>query len=473
LIYLPQINGGYAEAIKSIRKKIHKKDTKSVKTMVITKEDVLESIEKNNVRFLRLQFVDTQGMVKNVGIPVSQAEKALTSGISFDGSSIEGFVRIEESDMVLIPDVNTYQVLPWEVGGGNVARIICDVHLPNGKPFEGDPRYVLKKAIKEAHALGFTMNTGPELEFFLFEGKDGESTNKPHDFGGYFDFPPIDLAEGIRQEIVVALENMGFNIEASHHEVAEGQHEIDFKYDDALTTADNVITFKFVTKTIARRNNLYASFMPKPVFGINGSGMHTNISLFKDGKNAFYDEDGEYEVSDTLRYFIGGLKKHVQAFTAVTNPLVNSYKRLVPGYEAPVYVAWSGANRSSLIRIPAARGMSTRVELRSPDPACNPYLSFAVILMAGLDGVKNKIDAGEPVKHNIFDMSETERIENGIESLPGNLKDALNAFESSAIVREALGEHVFSNLRRLGRAEWDAYRTQVHQWELKRYLNII
>lgn len=441
--------------------------------MAITKEYILKSIEEMNVRFLRLQFVDTQGMVKNVGIPVSQAEKALTSGISFDGSSIEGFVRIEESDMVLIPDANTYQVLPWEIGGGKVARLVCDVHLPDGKPFEGDPRYVLKKAIKEAESFGFTMNTGPEIEFFLFESKDGGATNKPHDFGGYFDFPPIDLAEGIRQEIVVALENMGFNIEASHHEVAKGQHEIDFKYADALTTADNVITFKFVTKTIARMNNLHASFMPKPIFGINGSGMHTNMSLFKDDKNAFYDENGEYEVSETLRYFIGGLKEHVKSFTAVTNPLVNSYKRLVPGYEAPVYVAWSGANRSSLIRIPAARGMSTRIELRSPDPSCNPYLSFAVILMAGLSGIKNKTDPGEPIKHNIFNMGEEERKKNGIDSLPGNLSDALDALETDSIIKDALGEHVYNYFMRLGRAEWDVYRTQVHQWELDRYLNII
>lgn len=440
---------------------------------MITNKDVLYSIEENNVRFLRLQFVDTQGMIKNVGIPVSQAEKALTTGISFDGSSIEGFVRIEESDMVLKPDVNTYQILPWEISGGKVARLICDVYTPDGKPFDGDPRYVLKKVMNEAASMGYTMNTGPEIEFFLFEKKDGEATNKPHDFGGYFDFPPIDLAEGIRQNIVVALENMGFNIEASHHEVAHGQHEIDFKYADALTTADNVITFKFVTKTIARMNDLHASFMPKPIFGINGSGMHTNISLFRDGENAFHQETNKYEISDTLRYFIGGLKKHVRSFTAITNPLVNSYKRLVPGYEAPVYVAWSGANRSSLIRIPAARGMSTRIELRSPDPSCNPYLSFAVMLTAGLDGIKNKIDPGEPIRHNIFHMTEKEREEMGIESIPGNLKEALDALENDSIIKDALGEHIYSYFMRLGKAEWDEYRTQVHQWELKRYLNII
>jgi glutamine synthetase len=441
--------------------------------MAITKEDILNSIEENQVRFLRLQFVDIGGNVKNVGIPVSQAEKALTSGIAFDGSSIEGFVRIEESDMILKPDYNTYNILPWDVSGGKVARLICDVHRPDGKPFEGDPRYVLKRAIKEAEKRGYVMNTGPELEFFFFNKKDGEATTVPHDLGGYFDFPPVDQAEDIRQKIVNDLETMGFNIEASHHEVSIGQHEIDFKYGDALKTADNVITFKFVTKTIAQKNGLHASFMPKPIFGINGSGMHTNISLFKNGKNAFYDESKDMQVSDTLRYFVGGLKKHVQSFTAVTNPIVNSYKRIVPGYEAPVYIAWSGANRSSMIRIPAARGASTRVELRSPDPSCNPYLSFAVILMAGLDGVENKIDPGEPTTLNLFHLNDEERKTHGIESLPGSLKEALDNLETDSIVRNALGEHVYEDFMRLGRAEWDAYRISVHDWEIKRYLNMI
>ncbi|MCZ7356367.1 MAG: type I glutamate--ammonia ligase [Candidatus Methanoperedens sp.] len=441
--------------------------------MIKTNEDVLLSIEENQVRFLRLQFVDIGGMVKNVGIPVSQAEKALKSGIAFDGSSIEGFVRIEESDMILRPDINTYNVLPWEVSDGKVARMICDVYRPDGKPFEGDPRYVLKRALKEAARRGYVMNTGPELEFFFFKRKDGEATNIPHDFGGYFDFPPVDQAEEIRQKIVNDLEKMDFNIEASHHEVSMGQHEIDFKYADALKTADNVITFKFVTKTIAQKNNLHASFMPKPVFGINGSGMHTNISLFKNGKNAFYDESKDMGVSDTLRYFVGGLKKHVKSFTAVTNPIVNSYKRIVPGYEAPVYIAWSGANRSSMIRIPAARGMSTRVELRSPDPSCNPYLSFAVILMAGLDGVENQIDPGEPTTLNLFHLNDEERKTHGIESLPGSLKEALDYLETDDIIREALGEHVYADFMRLGRAEWDAYRISVHDWEINRYLNTI
>ena len=441
--------------------------------MAMTNEDILKSIEENQVRFLRLQFVDIGGMVKNVGIPVSQAEKALKSGIAFDGSSIEGFVRIEESDMILKPDLNTYQILPWDVSGGKVARLICDVHRPDGKPFEGDPRYVLKRAIQAAAKKGFIMNNGPELEFFFFKRKDGQATCIPHDFGGYFDFPPVDQAEDIRQNIVVALENMGFNIEASHHEVSIGQHEIDFKYADALKTADNVITFKFVTKTIAQKYDLHASFMPKPIFGINGSGMHTNISLFKDGKNAFFDESKDMQVSDTLRYFVGGLKKHVKSFTAVTNPIVNSYKRIVPGYEAPVYIAWSGANRSSMIRIPAARGMSTRIELRSPDPSCNPYLSFAVILMAGLDGIENRIDPGEPTTLNLFHLSNGERDKHGIESLPGSLKEALDSLETDDVIKNALGEHVYQDFMRLGRAEWDAYRISVHDWEITRYLNII
>ena len=443
--------------------------------MIKTNEDVLRSIEENQVRFLRLQFVDIGGMIKNVGIPVSQAEKALTKGIMFDGSSIEGFVRIEESDMTLKPDINTYMILPWDVSGGKVARIICDVQKPNGKPFEGDPRYVLKRAIREAEKRGYVMNTGPELEFFFFKRLNGNAITPPvpHDVGGYFDFPPVDQAEETRQNIVVALEKMGFNIEASHHEVSIGQHEIDFKYADALKTADNVITFKFVTKTIAQQNDLHASFMPKPIFGINGSGMHTNISLFKGNKNAFYDESKDMEVSDTLRYFVGGLKTHVKSFTAVTNPIVNSYKRIVPGYEAPVYIAWSGANRSSMIRIPAAKGMSTRVELRSPDPSCNPYLSFAVILMAGLDGVDNQIDPGEPTTLNLFHLNEEGRKEHGIESLPGSLKEALDNLETDSIIRNALGEHVYEDFMRLGRAEWDAYRISVHEWEINRYLNII
>ncbi|MDW7775681.1 MAG: type I glutamate--ammonia ligase [Methanosarcinales archaeon] len=436
-------------------------------------EDILKKIKEKDVRFVRLQFVDIQGIVKNVAIPVSQIEKAMGHGISFDGSSVEGFVRIEESDMVLKPDLNTFQLLPWRNNGGSIARMICDVYQPGGEPFQGDPRYVLRRVIEDAASLGFKMNTGPELEFFLFEKHDGRATTIPHDNAGYFDFGPVDLAENIRREIVIALEGMGFEIEASHHEVASGQHEIDFKYGDALITADNVLTFKYVTRTIANNMGLHATFMPKPLFGENGSGMHVNISLFKDGKNAFYDPDNEHGISDILKYFIGGVLKHINAITAVTNPTVNSYKRLVPGYEAPVYVSWSGANRSSLIRIPAARGSSTRIELRNPDPSCNPYLAFAVILSAGLDGIRNQIDPGEPVGDNIYEMDEKEREHRNIRSLPGTLRDALNELEQDEIIMNALGTHVLNNFLRLGRTEWDAYRVQVHDWEIQRYINIM
>lgn len=436
-------------------------------------EEILEIIREKDVRFVRLQFVDIQGIVKNVAIPISQIEKALNHGISFDGSSIEGFVRIEESDMVLKPDTNTFELLPWGHNGGAVARMICDVHQPDGEPFVGDPRYVLRRAIKEAADMGFEMNTGPELEFFLFEKEDGHATTIPHDSAGYFDFGPVDLAENIRREIVIALEGMNFEIEASHHEVASGQHEIDFKYSDALTTADNVVTFKYVTRTIANNMGLHATFMPKPLFTENGSGMHTNISLFKDGENAFYDPGAPNGISETLKYFIGGMLKHITAITAITNPTVNSYKRLVPGYEAPVYISWSGANRSSLIRIPMARGSSTRVELRSPDPSCNPYLSFAVILMAGLEGIRNKIDPGESVDDNIYLMGPEERLQRGIDSLPGNLRDALNELEHDNVIIEALGSHVFNDFMRMGRAEWETYRIQVHDWEIQRYINIM
>ncbi|MCL7412264.1 MAG: type I glutamate--ammonia ligase [ANME-2 cluster archaeon] len=436
-------------------------------------EDILKKITEKDVRFVRLQFVDIQGIVKNVAIPVSQIEKAMSHGISFDGSSVEGFVRIEESDMVLKPDLNTFQLLPWRHNGGSIARMICDVYLPGGEQFQGDPRYVLRRAIHDAASMGFEMNTGPELEFFLFEKHDGHATTIPHDNAGYFDFGPVDLAENIRREIVIALEGMGFEIEASHHEVARGQHEIDFKYGDALKTADNVLTFKYVTRTIANNMGLHATFMPKPMFGENGSGMHVNISLFKDGENAFYSPDNEHGISDTLKHFIGGVLKHINAITAVTNPTVNSFKRLVPGYEAPVYVSWSGANRSSLIRTPAARGSSTRIELRSPDPSCNPYLAFATILSAGLDGIRNQIDPGEPVSDNIYEMDAEERADRNICSLPGTLRDALNELEQDEVIINALGSHVLKDFLRLGRTEWDAYRVQVHDWEIQRYINIM
>ncbi|MBC7085289.1 MAG: glutamine synthetase [Methanomethylovorans sp.] len=435
--------------------------------------DVIKAIEEHNVKFIRLQFTDIQGVVKDVEIPATQIKKALTTGISFDGSSIEGFVRIYESDMLLRPDVTTFALLPWNNGKGQVARIICDVYQTNGEPFKGDPRYVLRKMTEKAAQMGFTLNVGPEMEFFLFERENGKATTIPHDYGSYFEFAPTDIAEDIRREIVLTLMDLNFDIEASHHEVAFGQHEIDFKYDDALRMADNVVTFKYVARTIAKLNGLHATFMPKPIATVNGSGMHVNLSLSLDGKNAFYDPDADMQISDTARYFIAGVINHIKAITCLANPIVNSYKRLIPGYEAPVYIAWSGANRSSLIRIPAARGNSTRIELRSPDPSCNPYLTFAAILAAGLEGIKNKSSPKYFVDFNIFDLNTKERIEHGIESLPGTLFESANYFEQDELLKEALGKHVHDNVLRLARAEWDAYKKQVHGWEIERYLNII
>lgn len=438
-----------------------------------SQEQVLKTIQEKNVEFLRLQFSDIQGIVKNVAIPATQMGKALKSGISFDGSSIEGFARIQESDMVLRPDLSTFSLLPWRTkDGSNEARLICDVHLPNGKHFEGDPRYVLKRQLENAREMGYKMNVGPELEFFLFEKQNGGSATTPHDFGGYFDLGPVDLAEDVRREIIRALTQMGFTIEASHHEVARGQHEIDFVYDDALKNADKVVTFKYVTKTIAMREGLRATFMPKPIFGAAGTGMHVNISLFRGDENAFYDPQMPNNISDLARFFVGGLIEHASAITAIANPLINSYKRLVSGFEAPVYITWSGPNRSSLIRIPAGRGLSTRLEFRSPDPTCNPYLTFAVILAAGMDGIKRSIDPGDAVDLNVYHLTEAERRSMGIKTLPANLKEALDCLEGDRVIRSALGEHVFDNIMRLGLLEWEAYNTYVHPWEVERYINL-
>ena len=437
-----------------------------------SQEQMLKIIQEKNVEFLRLQFTDISGIVKNVAIPATQMGKALKNGISFDGSSIEGFARIQESDMVLRPDLSTFSLLPWRSkDGSNEARLICDVHLPNGKPFEGDPRYVLRKQLEIAKEMGFTMNVGPELEFFLFEKQNGGSATTPHDHGGYFDLGPVDLAEDVRREIVRALTQMGFTIEASHHEVARGQHEIDFVYDDALKNADKVVTFKYVTKTIAMQEGLRATFMPKPIYGASGTGMHANISLFRGLENAFFDPDTDMNISDLARFFVGGLIEHACAITAIANPLINSYKRLVSGFEAPVYITWSGPNRSSLIRIPAGRGLSTRLEFRSPDPTCNPYLTFAVILAAGLDGIKRGIDPGEPVDLNVYHLTALERESMGIKTLPANLKEALDYLEADKVIRVALGEHVYENIMRLGLSEWEAYNTFVHPWEIERYIN--
>ncbi|ATD30487.1 type I glutamate--ammonia ligase [Macrococcoides bohemicum] len=438
-----------------------------------TKEDIKRFAEEQNVRYLRLQFTDILGAIKNVEIPISQLDKALDNEMMFDGSSIEGFVRIEESDMKLYPDLDTWVIFPWTSDKGKVARLICDIHKPDGTPFAGDPRSNLKRVLQEMKELGFTdFNLGPEPEFFLFKlDEKGEPTLELNDQGGYFDLAPTDLGENCRRDIVLELEDMGFDIEASHHEVAPGQHEIDFKYADAITACDNIQTFKLVVKTIARKHNLHATFMPKPLFGLNGSGMHFNVSLFKGPKeNAFFDESGDMQLSDDARHFIAGIMKHARGFTAVCNPLVNSYKRLVPGYEAPVYVAWSGRNRSPLIRIPSSRGLSTRVELRSVDPAANPYMALAVILQAGLDGIKNKLEAPAPVNQNIYEMNREERESVGIEDLPSTLYTAIKAMREDGLMKDALGEHIYRQFVRSKGIEWDMYRLQVSEWEIEQYL---
>ncbi|AKL97745.1 type I glutamate--ammonia ligase [Endomicrobium proavitum] len=441
--------------------------------MNYTKEQIIQIVKENNVKFIRLQFTDILGNLKNVAITASQLEKALDNKCMFDGSSIEGFVRIEESDMYLRPDLDTFVIFPWRPQDGKVARFICDVYTPDGKPFEGCPRYALKKVLKEAADLGYSFNVGPECEFFLFvTDEKGKPTTITQDDAGYFDLAPIDLGENARRDICLTLENMGFEIEASHHEVARGQHEIDFKYADALKAADNINTFKMVVKIVAQKHGLHATFMPKPIAGINGSGMHTNMSLFKDGKNAFYDEKDALQLSQTAYNYIGGLIKNMRSMAAVTNPLVNSYKRLVPGYEAPVNIAWSCHNRSPLIRIPAARGASTRVELRSPDPSSNPYLVLAACLAAGLDGVKNKIKPPKPVEQNVFKMTKEEKAKAGVGDLPSELNEALTELQNSALMKNTLGEHIFENYLEAKREEWFEYITKVHQWELDEYLSV-
>ena len=432
---------------------------------------VLRRAKEDGVELIRLQFTDILGIVKNVAIPVRQLERALREGIQFDGSSIEGFARIEESDMVLRPDPSTYCLFPSLTGEGRTARLICDVYRPDGQPFEGDPRYVLRRVLQEAAEMGYRVMLGPECEFFLFKrDADGKPTVQTQDEAGYFDLGPVDLGEEARRDIVVALESMGFEVEASHHEVAPGQHEIDFKYDDALVTADRVATLKVVTRTIAARHGLHATFMPKPIYGIAGNGMHTHISLMRGDENVFYDPAGPYQLSSTALHFIAGLLHHARAFTAITNPLVNSYKRLVPGYEAPVYISWSAQNRSALVRVPTGRGRSTRVELRSPDPSANPYLAFAVIIAAGLDGIRRRLSPPESHNKNIYHMTAEERQRAGIRSLPGSLEEALNELVQDELMVRTLGPHVFSRFVEAKRIEWDVYRTQVHRWEVEQYL---
>ncbi|MFC6719143.1 type I glutamate--ammonia ligase [Natrialbaceae archaeon GCM10025810] len=443
--------------------------------LTAAEQDVLDEIEEKGVDFLRLQFTDILGLVKNVSIPARQAEKAFTEGIYFDGSSIEGFVRIQESDMRLVPDPDTFAVLPWRNDeNGAAARMICDVvDTSTGEPFEGDPRYVLKRALERADEMGYTVNAAPEPEFFLFqEDEEGRATTETNDAGGYFDLAPKDLASDVRRDIIYGLEDMGFEVEASHHEVAEGQHEINFTYDDALATADNVATFRTVVRAIAAEHGLHATFMPKPIPKINGSGMHTHISLMdEDGENAFHDDDDEFNLSETAKSFTAGILEHAPAITAVANPTVNSYKRLVPGYEAPVYVAWSDRNRSALIRKPAARvPAASRIELRSPDPSCNPYLALAVMIHAGLDGIEQDLECPDPVRENIYEFDEEKREEYGIDTLPSNLGDAVDALQEDEAIFAALGEHVGSKFVEAKEQEFQEYLIDVSEWELDRYL---
>ena len=440
--------------------------------MAYSKEDIVRMVREQDIEFIRLQFTDIFGQLKNVAITASQIEKAVNNEIMFDGSSIEGFTRINESDQYLYPDLDTFVVFPWRPQQGKVARLICVVYNPNGTPFAGDPRGVLKRVLKKAEAMGYdSFCVGPEAEFFLFQtDEEGKPTVKTNDEAGYFDLGPLDHGEGTRREICLALEEMGFEIEASHHEVAVGQHEIDFKYTDALRTADNIMTFKLAVKTLAQKNGLHATFMPKPIFGINGSGMHTNMSLFKNGKNVFYDPNGEKGLSRECYSFIAGLLHHVKGMAAVTNPLVNSYKRLVPGYEAPCYLAWSASNRSALIRIPASRGQATRVELRSPDPACNPYLELAVCLAAGLDGIEKGMTPPAEITENIFKMDAGARSAHGIEALPGTLEEAIAALREDPLILSALGEHVSESYIEGKEKEWDEYRTRVSSWEREKYI---
>jgi glutamine synthetase len=437
-----------------------------------TKEDIIRIVKEEDVRFIRLQFTDIFGTLKNVAITAEQIEKALDNKCMFDGSSIEGFVRIEESDMFLRPDTNSFVIFPWKPEVGKVARLICDVCNPDGTPFEGDPRYVLAKVLKKAGSMGYdTFNVGPECEFFLFlKNGNGSPTTITHDNASYFDLGPVDLGENARRDMCLALQEMGFEIEQSHHEVAPGQHEIDFKYNDALTTADAVLTFKLVVKTIAHKHGLHATFMPKPIFGVNGSGMHINMSLFKNGINVFSGDNDSLKLSKEAYWFIGGLMKNIKSIVALTNPLVNSYKRLVPGYEAPVYIAWSARNRSPLIRVPAARGMSTRLELRCPDPSCNPYLALAVILAAGLYGIENRIEPPSPINRNIYQMDDEQKVKNGIYSFPGDLKEAIDEMSKSELVKEVLGNHIFTKYIEAKNKEWDEYRVRITRWELDHYL---
>jgi len=435
------------------------------------KQEILEKARQLGVKFVRLQFTDIMGVLKNIAIPVDQLDKALDGELMFDGSSIHGFARIEESDMYLRPDPDTFVIFPWRPRDGAVARLICDVYNPDGTPFAGCPRNCLRRVLDRAKRMGYTMHAGPEMEFFLFHvDADGKPLLETHDKAGYFDLSPVDKGENARREMVMALQEMGFEIETSHHEVAPGQHEIDFKHSDALSIADKIVTFKFVVRTLAQRHGLHATFMPKPVYGINGSGMHMNQSLFRGEENAFHDPSSPDGLSAEAYHYIGGLLKHARPMAAITNSTVNSYKRLVPGYEAPVYVAWAEGNRSALIRIPQKRGLSTRVELRNPDPACNPYLALTVNLAAGLEGIAEKIDPPPRFPINIYHITDADRAERGITSLPGSLEEALGEMKADPVLREALGGHIYTKFIEAKTAEWNEYRIQISPWEVDRYL---
>ena len=439
-----------------------------------SKEYVLKMAKENDVRFIRLWFTDILGMLKSFAISIDELEGALDEGMGFDGSSIEGFARIDESDMVAKPDPDTFQILPWRPLEHNaVARMFCDILKPGGQPFEGDPRFVLKRNLKKAADLGFTFYVGPELEFFYFKDSKGTETL---DSGGYFDMTTLDAATDLRRNTVITLEKMGIGIEYSHHEVAPSQHEIDMRYTDALTMADNVMTYRLVVKQIAMNAGVYASFMPKPVFGINGSGMHVHQSLFKGDRNAFFDAKGKYFLSKLARSYVAGLLKYAPEITAVNNQWINSYKRLVPGYEAPVYLSWAKRNRSDMIRVPEYRPgkeKATRIELRSPDPACNPYLCFSVMLAAGLKGIEDGLEPPDPIEENVYEMTEKQREARGIRTLPANLADAIALTEKSALVKEALGDHVFNAFIENKKIEWNEYRIHVSKYEQDRYLPML
>ena len=437
------------------------------------KDDIIRMAREEDVEFIRLQFTDIFGQLKNVAITSSQLEKALDNQCMFDGSAIEGFVRIDESDMYLYPDLDTFEIFPWRPQQGKVARLICDVHNPDGTPFAGDPRYVLRQAVARAEAMGYTFQVGPECEFFLFHtDEEGRPTTQTHEMAGYFDVSPIDLAENVRRDIVLNLEDMGFQVEASHHEIAPAQHEIDFQYTEALRAADNIMTFKMAAKTIAKRHGLHATFMPKPKEGVNGSGMHINMSLSdREGKNVFADGKDPLKLSPLAYSFMAGILHHMKAMTILTNPLVNSYKRLIPGYDAPIYIAWSStSNRSSLIRIPSPRGESTRIELRCPDSAMNPYLALAACLQAGLDGIEKNIPLPPCVEGNMFEMEPEELKKRSVERIPETLGDAIEAYEGNAFIKHVLGEHIYTKYLEAKEKEWRAFRAQVTDWEVKQYL---